>query len=460
MYDAACAGSREIKTLQIRWIGNLMTRTSQQYRHATLGLSCLVILYACSPARNETMNPQSSALACVRQAWSSPVAAVRSASAKPNWVRTPDIAVTRNIISLAAMALPSPTDLYADSALLVWDSRWGALAPPEGGLVFAYPRVFLLRGDQESTEPVLHLLWAEPDSVGTGNAYPANTRLTKVFWSVLDGNQHWSTPQMLLDGRHIRWSPNGSMLVRGRDGISIEGVISAIPRQSGTPYAMYLRYDGRTWSETSVPGTEGAVYTSFVRGNDSSRYIAFIAAARSVGTDANSVFVSASHDGAETWQSPSLVSLSGTREATEVSTLVARNGTVHLVWAQNVSGGGIPQAIRHVESIDGGKTWSAPLDFAPGHAFTALRTTIDLCDNLHVVYMHLAQSGPPHLDHVRFRDGWQTAAHLFPSLTSLEPVFKTADDGRLLLAFPGRERGSRPADGFRLFTAQLPTIDK
>jgi hypothetical protein len=226
---------------------------------------------------------------------------------------------------------------------------------------------------------------------------------------------------------------------------------------------VHLTHRSGTWHRTEV-ATGAAGYSSVATGPDGRVYLAYIGPDTTHLSDANSVFLVRSPDGGRTWSSPRLISRSGRRQATEVRALVAPDGTLHLVWSQNLSGGLRAEVARHVFSRDRGETWSAPDDLDAPDGFAQLRAVVDRCGSVHVVYTTLSTSPKNVWEYNRgverwelwyayWHRRWQAPQSPFASLNSLDADLVAARGGPLYLLW-----SARPASVIGREPLFVPTI--
>jgi hypothetical protein len=397
-------------------------------------LSAFVLLVgiadSCAPYKPEAAHSSAQQSCPQSWSWSQPVAVgptskVTRSPSMSDWHGGRVVAGTNVHFFLR----PAP-----DTAVFIWATGSGDLGHPGGDFVFVAPSAVT------DAHGRLHLLWGEPavppPPARRGGDVVISTSLWSAAYDPLTG---WSTSSKVLEGRDVRWRQGGAALAGG-DGGSVNGVVGVSPRQVGDPKLVSLALRGGAWRATSIPGTEeGAIYPSIALSGDSTVYVAYIAGLSEVDRDRNSVFLTSSPDGGVTWTSRQLISQSGEKAATEVNVLVGRDGGVHLVWGQNLSGGLDAEVIRYTRSGDAGTSWSAPVDFTPEPGFSRIHAAIDRCDVVHVVYDDWRGGGNTgHLDYVRFNPLAGQATHLFRGLMSQDPTLHRSASGAIHLAFVGR----------------------
>jgi hypothetical protein len=199
---------------------------------------------------------------------------------------------------------------------------------------------------------------------------------------------------------------------------------------------VYLSLRDGEWRTGSIPGVGGPpAYSSIAVGGDRRLYVAYVDADRSVRSDGNSVFLVRSPDAGRTWLQPQLISRSGANRATQVQVIAGPDGTVHLVWAQNLSGGLLPEVVRHVSSSDAGETWSSADDIDVPDGFGVLHGVADGCGGVHMAYEVVvepeAEDEPERgqLWYARWAGRWTSLAQPFDDLNSTEAALAASPDG-------------------------------
>ncbi len=320
-------------------------------------------------------------------------------------------------------SLPSPP-----RPLLVLTLDGRDIGEPAGDFHFADPRALL------DTDGTLHLLWAEP----------ADGWRPVKRWEWAGFRQHygtlwhaayapatgWTSPVRIYASSHITWH-HGMAEAAFDPATGLHGVIA--DDAAGT--MVHLSRAQGAWETRPIPGIARApVYISVAVDGSGRVYVAYVDALRGTRGDANSVFLVRSPDGGRTWLPPQLISRSGGDLATQLRVLAAPDGTAHLVWAKNVSGGLEPQVIRHVRSGDKGETWSAPEDVDIPDGLGTLNATVDACGAVHVIHeSHAdernAQSDVRRLFYARWNGRWSTLESPFGDLNSTEADMVAGSDG-------------------------------
>jgi hypothetical protein len=170
----------------------------------------------------------------------------------------------------------------------------------------------------------------------------------------------------------------------------------------------------------------------------------------------NNVLITTSTNGRD-WSPTRLINRSDGRDATDVRVVAGSDGSLHLVWAQNLSGGLNPEVVRHVYSTDWGETWSEPQDLDAPDFFQNLRAVSDGCGGVAISYEHWSEQSTNAergtLWTARWNGGWSAPVAPFPNLNSFEAALATDGNGCLLLVWSARSadvRGFDPVEhGFR-----------
>jgi hypothetical protein len=423
-------------------------RLSSAKAFGLASIAALVTLGITAPSRTPR------ALSCPGRVWTSPETITLPRGATRRVARDPSITDDNGQIVIAGSNVQFFDEPRPPRSIFLWKSDRGELPAPSGNFEFQLPRVIAADGR-------IHLFWAESDSSPSAAGLAAQERvLNRLWWSVRDASGDWSSPIQLVDSRFLRWRATASALVRSFDGHGIDAVISATPRDRGTPFLMYLRYQDGMWLQTQIAGTEGAVYSTLAVDSSGIRYVGFIAAARDSGPDANSVFFTASRDGGRTWDKPALVSRSRDRMATQVF-VVLTDSALHLVWGQNTTTGAHADVVRHAISTTAGRAWSLVGDFAPKGGVEALWAVGDACGSIHIVF-EKSESGAfgGGLGYARWYHAWSDTASLFPGLMTLDPTVYANRNGSLVMAFLARSQNAGPRDSLSAMWSTLPIRPK
>lgn len=390
----------------------------------TSSVAGLVVLSAVAPptgAQGAPTVPPS----CRYGSWSAPHPVVRSPS-RPTTLRFASVAAGSTRAYVVGNDIPFFTpDTVRRDPLLVAELGHGLLGRPPGHFTFAIPRAIV--DDRQR----LHLLWGEPD---TARVLPATTwpdqRLTSLWQATYDPGGGWSVPSKVYQSTWLKWFDGA--LTAGRR--TADGAMHlAVPDAR----ILYLRFNDGAWHVRRGPKVNGVAYASVAADASGRVFVAYIAPDHSHPPDANSVFLVASSDRGESWQEPKLVSRSGANRAWEVQALLGVAGDLHLLWKQDRPDSSA--AIRHVISRDGGTTWSSPDDLQlPADYLGMLRSAIDACGAVHVVFQELSDRGvSAHIMYARWTGRWSAPARVFPGLFSVEPTL-SVDESHIIFVFLGR----------------------
>lgn len=308
------------------------------------------------------------------------------------------------------------------------------IGKPAGDFLFASPRAFV-HGDG-----TLHVLWAELGEnwrpVMREDWGSFRQHYASVWHAAYTPVAGWNRPDRVYAGPLITWHHGMADIVMDSAG-NLHGIIADEEART----MVYLSFSHGAWQARTIPGiTHAPVYMSIAVSRDGSVYVAYVDADRSVRRDGNSVFLVRSPDWGRTWLATQLISRSGTDRATQTRVLVAPDGTVHLVWAKNISGGLEPQVIRHVASGDGGETWSPPEDVDIPDGLGTLHAAVDRCGAVHVVhesdvYVEGAQTENRRLFYARWNGEWSALESPFSDFNSTEADMVTGSDGSLRLVW-------------------------
>lgn len=331
------------------------------------------------------------------------------------------------------------------------------IPPPPLGKYFLHPRA--AAGD----DGTLHLIWAEPDTAETlrllgidlragdpvhRNQYNQLTSNTLYYARYTPGGG-WRDAVPIYAGRGLVWRFASAPSLQSRGPALI-----AVPDHTfGLDTLALIRVEkaGAAVHRLALK----ALYSSLAM--DSSRaVVAFIGPYPQTRGQGNNVLVTTSANGRD-WSSPRLVNRSEGMDATDVRVVAGSDGSLHLVWAQNLSGGLSPEVVRHVYSLDWGETWSQPQDLDAPDFFQNLQAAPDGCGGVAVAYEHWtehstnAERGT--LWTTRWNGGWSAPVAPFPDLNSFGAALATDENGCLVLVWsarPANVRGFDPVNhGFR-----------
>jgi hypothetical protein len=298
------------------------------------------------------------------------------------------------------------------------------IGKPAGDFQFASPRAFVDGG-------TLHVLWAEPGEGARPLLREDWIRLifdyASLWHAAYTRERGWTEPARVYAGSGISWHHGMADMVAD-PAAGLHGVVGDETRGA----LVYLGFSHGAWQSRPVPGIVRRPSYLAIAASGGRVYVAYVAADRSAPRDANSVFLVRSADGGRTWLPPRLISRSGANQATQIRAFAAPDGTVHLVWAQNLSGGLEPQVVRHVVSGDGGETWSPPDDVDFPDGLGTLKAAVDRCGGVHVIHEARADAGESEesrLWYARWAGGWSAPEQPFGDLNSIEADLETGSDG-------------------------------
>jgi hypothetical protein len=184
-----------------------------------------------------------------------------------------------------------------------------------------------------------------------------------------------------------------------------------------------------------VPVPTKAAYVS-VLGVGRRRLLAVVTADTTQAQDRNSVFLYAQEDDGP-WRPIKQVQRSGGQAAMEVRLLKETGGRIHLVWRQAV--GEDSFVIRHVQSDDGGASFSEASDLLPGRLLQNVEAVVDARGRLHVVYEDWSDGNVDavHIGYAVWEGKWSPAQRLHPAYTAGNLTLLPRLDGSLMVAFLG-----------------------
>lgn len=302
-------------------------------------------------------------------------------------------------------------------ALLAVDSLTGrSIGRPPGAFWFLFPQA-AVDGDGR-----LHVVWGEPEDAG--DAIPRRrfpiTRARTLWHATYDRDTGWSRPSAILRaGDNLLWNRDGAELRADAAG----GLHAIVAHTTGLSY---LRLDGGRWTthELRIPG---AVYASVAADRAGRVTVAAIAPYE---REPNRALVVQSDDRGTSWTAPR--AMPGGGQAHGIAVREGPNGALHLQWRQNVSGGFLPEVIRHVASSDRGTTWSEPSDLRPAEGFQEVRSAVDRCGTVHVVY-RTTRGKRSELRYARWHGEWSRPRTLFAGRDPATADIGTTRDGALVL---------------------------
>lgn len=307
---------------------------------------------------------------------------------------------------------------------------------PPGDFLFAYPKgVFTSSG-------TYHLFWAEPDERNAnGVAWsPANFR---TLWHSRLLNGSWSEPEPIFRGARVIWGAEQGM-VAVDDDQTIHVVLpgSAIGAHAAT---FYLRGNVQGWAVREFPFA--AAYVSIAISQPDSLFVAFTAPDRSVQSDGNSVFVMTSPDMGTSWTVPVLVQRSGRRAATRPLILRSEDGTLHLVWVQNVTRDRNPEVVRHWIRSPSSSHWTSLPDAPIVGTILQIVAAPDRCGGVGVLVEAVDRARISLFD-IHRSGRWVSVERLFPEWQiSASPGLASTGD-KIHLFWTGLTSANRPPVAF------------
>jgi hypothetical protein len=291
----------------------------------------------------------------------------------------------------------------------------------------------------------LHVLWGERAQSGHPEKGESvnGTKVVSIWHSVLRG-PHWTTPEKIADFESVEWFQSAiSNIIRTPDG----GIAIAVPfyEQSRKGGIALLRWKNRKWSvsRTFVAPLEPA-YVAAGIGGDGRILIAYIGAAQSKTHDTNSVFTIQSNDGGVHFDPPQLVSLSGLNPAVDPRIATGKHGTMELLWGQSQTQELRADVIRHIHSIDGGRSFDASTEL-PAKGAQKLAVVTGPCDVTLLVFQAEASGHPTLFLSELKNNSWSIPKPLFSNWFSVSPSITADEKGCIYLAWVGV-----PADSARV----------
>lgn len=182
------------------------------------------------------------------------------------------------------------------------------------------------------------------------------------LYTTLWNGTEWTPSEPIYDAGDVR-AENASGIVVDRDG-RLHFVATGYVPGSRLPKLLHMSGGRSEWSTVEVP-VAAAFYPKLAALPDDGLVLVSIGPVPNE-VDANSVWSSRLDRGSSSWSQAVLISRSGLRAAYEPALLVF--GTrVDVVWTKDVDGDRMTrEALWHVHSLDGGRTWSPPVQVAVG----------------------------------------------------------------------------------------------
>ena len=348
-------------------------------------------------------------------------------------------------------------DTVRTAPLAVLDTSGRNLGRPPGGGQFLHPRAVVdARGR-------LHVVWGEPSTAGSpvvARHWPRQ-KVAALWTAAYTPGSGWTKARPLLalpDEIQLRLEWPFASDRRSAGGGPWSMAVPVRDNAFGPGRVTVLRLEDDSLVTAVVPTRRPVEYAS-VAWHGTTAFLGYIEAEPPQGPaddGMNRVYVQASFDNGRTWRPRVRLSPPVARTpASEVTTLVAPDGRVHLVWQQEGTPAGT--VIRHVWSSDSGRTWSTPDDLTGQGEPQALRPVMDSCGTLHLVYHRyqgVAYSAP--LEYAATRAKWTAAQPLFPSYTAHQSTLALAADGRLLFVFVGGLQQAKDSKPSSTWYAELP----
>lgn len=286
----------------------------------------------------------------------------------------------------------------------------------------------------ESTGRV-QMLWAAPNSHAVsdqGVNWILNIPVPEVWSASFTFADGWTSPQLVYRGDLLWGRALTDRIARGNGMLAL-----AVPRMdSGGSGMILLKKSQDRWESLPVSDFgDAAGVTTAISGQWI--VVVMLQPAQDRQPDQNSVFVTRSGDGGKTWSNPVMIQRSGRTPAASPQLRLGADGTLHLVWTQQV---GVNRLLlRHVQSSDSGLTWSKADELPLKGGFQNPATAFDSCNRLHVVYdNNTDRTSEPSLDHVVWDGHWAHPNKLFPTIRATGPELAWVENRGMTLVFLGR----------------------
>jgi hypothetical protein len=319
--------------------------------------------------------------------------------------------------------------------LTIWDMRAGGslVEPPAGIYSFVFPKAVV------DSKRRLHLFWGESSPPQPPEAFRwGSAPISSIWWATYSPESGWAVPQRVLTGPRVDWDPTTpSDAIIGEDG----DIMFALPSDGRTGERTLFHTNHNRWWTTPIPASGS--YMSLAA-NGRHLFFAYTDAAQTLTADVNSVFLLESTDRGLSWMPPVLVSRSGARGAYELHGVALHDGSLHLLWVQDV--GNNSSVIRHVVRRFGSSSWSAPRDLPiNAQAGTAsLAVAPDSCQRIQIVYQDW-RKGPEdrRLVHAYFKADWSAPRNLSPEFRVSEATLGSGRGGEPMLVFLAQQVASK-----------------
>jgi hypothetical protein len=378
------------------------------------------------------------AASCPQRSWSPPAPLLTPSTSNAPLARSPAIVADAGSLYVVGNDLPfNDQPVKVGETLTAWRVGHGSIGAPASDLVFISPKATLDAAGR------LHLLWAEPPTHGhVVPPYQWMLQRTSSLWTAAyEPQRGWSAPTRVYAGR-IDWSRlTSGDITRGAHDESL----AAVPNEDGGALVLVL-HNGE-WTVTAIPGRTQSVYVS-VLGLADRRLLAVVTADTTQAQDRNSVFLYG-QDGDGPWRPLKQVQRSGTQAAMEIRLLKGPGTRVHLVWRQMIREDSF--VIRHVQSDDGGASFSESSDLASGGLIQNVQAAVDMCGRLHVVYEDWEDGmNAVRIGYASWDGAWSKPQRIHPTYTAGELALFSRVDGTLLLAFLGTTGSATDRDGWAM----------
>lgn len=326
-------------------------------------------------------------------------------------------------------------DTIRESPLAVARLGGHGIGRPAGNFRFVNPKLLADRRGR------VHLLWGEPADASARIAGVdwTSQKITRIWTALYEAPRGWSPARKVYGGPEIDWAEATSTDGDGHlDRAAVVATVNPNRAWPGVVAVFRLKGDSLVSSSADVFATPAYHVLTSV---GPTVYLAFVASVRDVlpgkarRNDNNSVWLQRSLNGGVTWEKEILVSRSGEEPAHKLRLHVTPDAHVHLIWRKDYPGG--TNVIRHVESGDGGRTWSAPDDLHPSQSpFSNLHSVVDACGALQLVNEYMdPNTGEARLEVAIWDGRWSRVERLeFPGQRVGGVSLYRAPDGRLDLA--------------------------
>jgi hypothetical protein len=377
--------------------------------------------------------------ACSSDTWSQP----RVVSQLPpgTFLRTPTLAVTSQ--SLYLSGLPSPSAgvekaRVVSAAHLLASANADRLSVPPGSFAFLNAR---LLSDGAGR---LHLVWGESrerrDS-SFGHEAPA-IRARSLWHAVFTPGIGWTPPRAIFtqpgDRDRLLWNSenaDASFALSGRLHLVVPQINARL---------LHLTLENGTWRSESLPSP--ALYASVAETPDAALHVVYVGADPNRRGSINRLLIMHADANARRWSQPTPIPGRGPRTTTRPRLLAGRDRELHVAWGQIAPTKFVTEAVRHVSSDDGGRTWSAVSTLGlPGASFTKWRVGLDHCGAPQVVVSTWERRDSlleSHLLHSSLTpEGWTSFSDAFPGLNAREVDVMSDRTGALHLIASLRRSG-------------------